>query len=96
MLVPTFEWRQNSQFVALIVQVARHYGTPIEISFDGESCSANSLMSLILLGGKHPRPERIEASGDARALHDLQLLFEAGLGEGGDLPPALAYLRIGS
>ncbi len=81
--------------LALIVQVARHYGTPIEIAFDGDHCSANSLMSLILLGGKHPQPATIEASGDARALQDLELLFAAGLGELGDLPVELDYLRVG-
>jgi phosphotransferase system HPr-like phosphotransfer protein len=83
--------------LALIVQVARHYGTPLEISLDGESCSANSLMSLILLGGRHPRPQQIRVQGDARALHDLELLFASGLGEHGrPLAPGLEYLRIGS
>ncbi len=80
--------------LALVAQVARHYGTPLEIDFDGDSCAAGSLMSLILLGGKHPRPVEITARGDARALRDLEILFAAGLGEGGRaLPPELDYLR---
>jgi len=81
--------------LALVVQVARHYGTPMEIAFDGEKCSAASLMSLILVGGRHPRPKEIRVTGDARALHDLELLFEAGLGETGHmLPVELEYLKI--
>lgn len=80
--------------LALIVQVARHYGTPLEIALDGEKCSAASLMSLILVGGRHPRPQDIRVTGDARALRDLELLFEAGLGEtGAVLPPELDYLK---
>jgi phosphotransferase system HPr (HPr) family protein len=83
--------------LALIVQVARHYGTPLEISLDGESCSANSLMSLILLGGKHPKPREIRVHGDSRALRDLEQLFANGLGERGHLLPSeLAYLRVGA
>lgn len=82
--------------LALIVQVARHYGTPLEISLDGESCSGNSLMGLIMLGGKHPRPTSIQARGDKAMLDDLRRLFEAGLGEdGAPLPEELGYLRPG-
>lgn len=78
--------------LALIVQIVKRYGMPVEISFDGESCQANSLMALIMLGGSHPMPKRIEARGDARALADLQLLFSSGLGEQGSLPERLSYL----
>ena len=81
--------------LALIVQIARHYGTPLEISFDGERCSAGSLMSLIMLGGRHPRPQAIQARGDARALRDLEALFAWDLGENQrDPPPGLDYLKI--
>ena len=80
--------------LALIVQVARHYGTPLEIALDGEKCSATSLMSLILVGGRHPRPLEIRVTGDARALRDLEVLFAAGLGEAGaPLPADLDYLK---
>jgi phosphotransferase system HPr-like phosphotransfer protein len=83
--------------LALIVQVARHYGTPLEISFDGERSSATSLMGLIMLGGRHPRPKAIDVQGDARALRDLEVLFAWGLGEHGGTPPqGLEYLRIRS
>jgi phosphotransferase system HPr-like phosphotransfer protein len=83
--------------LALIVQVARHYGTPLEISFDGERSSATSLMGLIMLGGRHPRPKSILVKGDARALRDLEVLFAWGIGEHGGQPPAgLEYLRIRS
>jgi phosphotransferase system HPr (HPr) family protein len=83
--------------LALIVQVARHYGTPLEISFDGERCSAGSLMSLIMLGGRHPRPQVIQARGDARALRDLEVLFGWSLGEHQrDPPPGLEYLKLRS
>lgn len=83
--------------LALIVQVARHYGTPLEISFDGERCSAGSLMSLIMLGGRHPRPQSIQARGDARALRDLEALFAWDLGEHQrEPPPGLEYLKMRS
>jgi phosphotransferase system HPr-like phosphotransfer protein len=81
--------------LALIVQVARHYGTPLKIAFDGEGASATSLMGLIMLGGRHPRPKLIDVRGDARALRDLETLFAWGIGEHGGEPPAgLEYLRI--
>jgi len=78
--------------LALITKVARKHGTPVEILINGESCAASSLMSLIMLGGKYPNPDSIEARGDSRALNDLAMLFEAGLGEQGPLPPELEYL----
>ena len=80
--------------LALIVQIARHYGTPVEVTIEGESCPANSLMGLIMLGGKHPSPEAISVRGDSRAINDLALLFARGLGETGEpLPAELSYLR---
>ncbi len=82
--------------LALIAQIARHYGTPLEITLDGESCSGNSLMGLIMLGGKHPRPATVSARGDAVMLEDLEQLFSAGLGENEKpLPDSLSYLRPG-
>jgi len=81
--------------LALIVQVARHYRTPLDLELEGEPCSALSLMGLIMLAGRHPRPSRIRARGDVRALHDLRTLFECGLGESGNLPESLSYLRTG-
>lgn len=78
--------------LALIVQVVKRYGMPVQLDFDGEKCAGNSLMGLIMLCGSHPRPSRIQARGDARALSDLQHLFVEGLGETGPLPEQLAYL----
>jgi phosphotransferase system HPr (HPr) family protein len=82
--------------LALIVQVARHYGTPLEIELEGDQASASSLMGLILLAGRHPKAREIKVQGDARALSDLGLLFDAGLGEvGSTLPAELDYLKLG-
>ena len=78
--------------LALIVQIARHHGSPIEVTMDGESCSASSLMSLIMLAGSHPDCRVLHAKGDTAALGDLECLFASGLGEGGKLPPELGYL----
>ena len=44
-----------------------------------------------------PRPQVIQARGDAGALRDLELLFENGLGEtAAEFPAALGYLRTTS
>ena len=80
--------------LALIVQIARHHGSPIEVTIEGERCSANSLMSLIMLAGNHPDCRVLHVKGDSAALADLKLLFDAGLGEGGQLPPELGYLSV--
>jgi phosphotransferase system HPr (HPr) family protein len=85
--------------LALIVQIARHYRSPLEITIEGDKCSALSLMGLIMLAGQHPKPEMLTAEGDPRALADLQTLFLAGLGESGEsgeLPAGLSYLRTRS
>lgn len=79
--------------LALIVQVARHHGSPIEISIEGESCLASSLMSLIMLAGKYPDCAVMRAKGDAAAVSDLQALFRSGLGEIGELSSELSYLN---
>lgn len=82
--------------LALIVQIARHHGSPVEVTMKGESCSANSLMSLIMLAGSHPDCRVLHAKGDTAALADLECLFASGLGEGGKLPPELGYLSSAS
>ncbi len=80
--------------LALIVKVARHYGTPLALGLNGEFCSVNSLMSLLLLAGRHPSPREVSIRGDARAVRDVDVLFRAGLGEGGrQLPLELSYLQ---
>lgn len=81
--------------LALIVKIARHHGTPLEVTIEGESCSATSLMDLIMLGGAHPRPKTMSFRGDERTLADLRSLFSAGLGEfGTEMPPELEYLKL--
>lgn len=81
--------------LALIVQIARHHGTPLEVEIEGESCSGSSLMSLIMLGGAHPSPAEISFRGDGRTLDDLRALFKVSLGERGEpMPAELSYLRI--
>jgi phosphotransferase system HPr (HPr) family protein len=82
--------------LALIVQIARHHGSPIEVSIEGETCLASSLMSLIMLAGKYPDSAVMRAKGDAAAVSDLQALFKSGMGEVGDLPSELAYLNPSS
>ena len=83
--------------LALMVQVARHFGTPLEVTIAGESCPANSLMGLIMLAGNHPKAREISVRGDSRALLDLAALFDSGLGEvGSELPAQLEYLRLGA
>lgn len=78
-----------------IVQVANHYGTPVEIEIGGQCCSAASIMKMIMLAGSNPGADRVRFRGPKRPLRDLRTLFESGLGEGGEetLPPALGYLK---
>jgi len=81
--------------LALIVKIARHHGTPLEIHIDGDSCSGDSLMGLIMMFGNHSNASEIEFRGNAALLDDLTRLFEAGLGESGEaLPQELAYLKL--
>ncbi|MGQ0552340.1 MAG: hypothetical protein ACT4PU_03890 [Planctomycetota bacterium] len=83
--------------LALIVKVARHYGTPLALGLNGEFCSVSSLMSLLLLAGRHPAPSGVSIRGDARAVRDVEALFRAGLGEAGrQLPEELGYLQTKS
>ncbi len=81
--------------ISLIVKVVQHYGTHVELEIDGESCSANSIMQMIMLVGNHASTRRFVFRGDARPLGDLKLLFDNNLGESGTaaLPSALAYLK---
>lgn len=81
--------------LALIVQIARRYSRPTELSIEGERCSATSLMALIMLAGKHADARTVVVRGDVRALADLGALVRCGLGELGTAFPAeLAYLKL--
>ncbi len=81
--------------ISLIVKVVQHHGTHVELEIDGESCSANSIMQMILLVGNRAGSRRLIFRGDTRPLSDLKLLFENNLGESGTarFPEQIAYLR---
>ena len=80
--------------LTLIVKVVNHYRVPVEASIGGNSCPANSMMQLLVLAGSNPEARSMVFSGDRRVLEDLELLFEASLGEEGldRLPKGLGYL----
>jgi len=80
---------------SLVVGVVNHHGTPVEMEVAGQSCNAGSILELMVAVGSHPEERRYTFRGDARTLDDLQLLFEAGVGEHGldQLPDRLAYLK---
>ncbi|HEX9795163.1 MAG TPA: HPr family phosphocarrier protein [Planctomycetota bacterium] len=81
--------------ISLIVSVVNHHQTPVEMTIAGDSCSAASIMQMLVLAGTHPEERAIRFSGDDSVLQDLRALFEAGLGEHGfeKLPERLDYLR---
>lgn len=81
--------------MALIVGVVSHHGTPVELRLGEKSCSAGSILELMVALGSNPGCRRVEFCGDERPLRDLERLISAGCGErgAGSLPPDLAYLR---
>ncbi|MFH0945148.1 MAG: HPr family phosphocarrier protein [Planctomycetota bacterium] len=81
--------------ISLIVRIVNQYETHVEMVIAGKSCSAASIMEIIMIAGDHPTAREIVFRGGAQPLQDLQLLFENGLGEGGldRLPEQLSYLR---
>lgn len=81
--------------VSLIVRIVAHYGTPVRMHIGGEQVNAASIMEMILAVGSHAEERAVRFTGDSRALRDIRLLFDAGLGERGvaTLPPALDYLK---
>lgn len=81
--------------VALIVGIVSHYGLPVEMEVGGETASAGSILKLLMTVGAHPEERQFVFRGDQRALQDIRLLFENGLGERGldALPDGLQYLR---
>ncbi len=80
---------------ALIVGVVQRYGMPVELIVGGRTCNAGSILEMMVTVGSMPDARRLCFRGDEHPLRDLQLLFEAGLGEDGldRLPAELAYLR---
>lgn len=80
---------------SLIARVAQHHGTDVKMVVSGESCSANSIMQVIMLAGQNPKAREVGFSGDERPIADLEALFAAGLGEDGEgsFPEELSYLK---
>lgn len=80
--------------ISLIVKIVKHHGTHVEMQMGKETCSAASIMEIIMVAGDNPDARRIRFRGDARVLEDIGLLFDCGLGERGldKLPQALSYL----
>lgn len=81
--------------LSLIVGVVQKYGTPVEIEVAGQTCSAASMMQMLVLIGTYPQERDYLLHGDPRPLNDLKLLFENRLGEDGCdvFPEQIAYLR---
>ncbi len=81
--------------VSLIVKIVEHHGTPVTCEVEGAECNAGSILEMMITVGSNTEARRYVFSGDERPLGDIQLLFEAGLGERGleELPEELGYLR---
>ena len=81
--------------VALIVAIVNNHGMPVEMEVAGEAANAASILKLLMLIGSHPEERTFLFRGEERALVDIRLLFESGLGERGldSLPSQIAYLR---
>lgn len=81
--------------LSMIVGIVQKHGTPVELEVAGETCSAASMMQMLVLIGTYAQERSYIFRGEARALADLQLLFEHRLGENGTegFPAQLGYLR---
>ena len=79
---------------SLIVSVVNHYGTPVEMELEGQTCNAGSILELLVVVGSHPETRAFLFRGDEHPLRDIGLLFEHGFGEQGaeSLPESLEYL----
>lgn len=80
---------------SLLVAIATHHGTPVEMSVGDRTANASSILEVMVLVGSHPEAREFRFCGDAKPLRDIQQLFESGLGEQGldRLPASLDYLR---
>jgi phosphotransferase system HPr-like phosphotransfer protein len=89
------EYAMHARPLSLIVGIVQKHGTPSEMRVSGQSCSAASMMQMLVLIGTFPDEKDFEFVGDPSTLHDLKLLFAHNLGEDGldALPEGLAYLR---
>jgi len=89
------ELKLHARPASLIVRIVGRYGTPVELSVEGDTCSAGSILELLVTVGSHPDARLFRFRGDENPLRDIALLFQHGLGEQGlaTLPVELAYLR---
>ncbi len=81
--------------LSLIVGIVQKNETPVDMMVAGQTCSAASMMQMLVLAGTYPEEREYQFTGDPKALRDLELLFENRLGEEGfeGFPPELGYLR---
>ena len=81
--------------LSLIVGIVQKHGTPVELEVAGQSCSAASMMQMLVLVGTHASERSYLFRGDPRPLSDLKVLFANRLGEDGcaAFPDQIAYLR---
>lgn len=91
------QFKLHARPASLIVGIVNHYGTPVEMEIEGESCNAASILELLVTIGSHPEARQFTFRGDENPLRDIGRLFEHGLGERGmgALPEGLEYLRRG-
>ncbi|HIF41409.1 MAG TPA: HPr family phosphocarrier protein [Planctomycetes bacterium] len=80
--------------ISLVVSIVVHYATPVEFEVAGVTCSAGSILEMMIAAGSKSDEKRFRFRGDERPLRDIALLFHHDLGEGGTdtLPPELGYL----
>lgn len=73
----------HARAAAKFVTMAERFGAPIEVSRDGQSVSARSIMGLMMLGAGQGSQLELQAEGwDAKeALEALVGLVEAGFNE---------------
>lgn len=74
----------HARAAAKFVTLAERYGASVEVSWDGQSVSARSIMGLMMLGAGKGSVLQLRAEGwDAKeALDALAGLVEAGFHEG--------------
>lgn len=84
----------------MVAKIVQHYGGEVELVVNEDRFDASSVLDIQWAGGKIQKEEitRVVFEGDARALHDLEILAgvnygEDTMGKGMPLPDALAYLR---
>ncbi len=84
----------------LVAKIVRHYGGEVNLCIGEDKFDASSVLDIQWAGGKIKKEniEKIEFSGDLRALHDIKVLSsvnygEDSMGKGISLPAELSYLH---